>query len=101
MPTQGGKIVFKISYHIFVACISYPIFVACMHWKYWGINEKQSLLPWLKNTFEGVEKILTGKKNPYGHKRALKFATLRLLRNHVEEMGSFENLDNFLESCLL
>ena len=31
--------------------------------------------------------------------RALRFAMLELLRNHVEEMESFEDFDNFLESC--
>ena len=33
--------------------------------------------------------------------RALRFAMFELLRNHVEEMESFEDFDNFPESCLL
>ena len=33
--------------------------------------------------------------------RALRFAMFELLRNHVEEMESFEDFDNFRESCLL
>ena len=66
-----------------------------------GVLMKNSgLLPWLKSAFVGIEKMLTEKKIPMDI-RALRFAMLELLRNHVEEMESFEILDNFLESCSL
>ena len=42
--------------------------------------------------------MLTGKKSPM-NVRVLRFAILELLRNHVEEMDSFKDFDNFLESC--
>lgn len=44
--------------------------------------------------------MLTKEKIPV-NVRALRFAMFELLRNHVEEMESFEDFDNFPESCLL
>ena len=56
------------------------------------------LLPWLKSAFGDVEKMLTGKKFPM-NVRALRSAMLELVRNHVEEMESFDDFNIFLESC--
>ena len=50
-----------------------------------GVLMKNSgLLPWLKSTFGGVEKLLTGKKFPL-NVRVLRFAMLEHLRNYIEE----------------
>ena len=57
-----------------------------------GVLMKNSaLLPWIKSGFGGTEKMLTGKKFPM-ITRAFRFAMLKLLRNHVEEIESFEIL---------
>ena len=65
--------------------------------------KNSGLLPWLKSTFEGIAKMLTGEKFLI-NVRAFRFAMLELIRNHVEELESFEDFDNipgimFIQKC--
>ena len=75
-----------------------------MHWimsfagSFKGLTKNSSSLPWLKIPFQNVEKMQTEKEFPT-EVRAFRFAMLKLLRDHVKEMESFEDFHNFLESC--
>ena len=63
-----------------------------------GLMKNSGSLPWLKIAFQNFEKIQIEKEFPT-EVRAFRFAILKLLRDHVEEMESFEDFHNFLESC--
>ena len=69
-------------------------FVGCI-----GVLMKNSsLLSWLKSAFGGVEKMLT-EKTFLMNVRALGFAMLKLLRDYVGEMKSFQDLAHFFVAC--
>ena len=55
------------------------------------LMENSGLVPWLKSAFAGVPKMLTGKKFPMNI-RALRFAVLELLRDFVDDVTSYDEL---------
>ena len=69
-------------------------FVGCIG----ALMKNSGLLSWLKSAFGGAEKMLIGKKFPMNI-RALHFAMLELLRDHVGDMKSFQDLADFLDAC--
>ena len=67
-------------------------FVCCIG----TVRENSGLEPWLNYPFAGVPKILTGKKFPM-NVRALRFVVPELLRDLVDDMIPFDDLQNKLD----
>ena len=59
--------------------------------------EKSGLVPWLECAFAGVPEVLTGKTFPI-NVCALRFIVLELLRGFVDDVASFKELQEKLDS---
>ena len=61
-----------------------------------GVLMKNSgLVPWLRFAFASVPKMMTGKKFPMTI-RALSFAVMELLKGFIDDVYSYEDLENMI-----